>query len=176
MRADVSNTAELLSKEFENWDLRRSALPLLTDVAWINDGPLSSSWDDARPPELRPDPAHRDAQVRDGRRLRELPLTAAGSRPRGTPRTPMPSGPPPRPGTSTRPRRRIHAAATAGEHPGNGPRQPRGLGRPLAGQPRGNRCRRAELHASPRGTCSTSRTGRWTGASPGRRSRTAPAR
>ena len=50
LRADVSNTAELLSKEFENWDYAESRYHS-SPFAWINAGPLSSSWDDARPPE-----------------------------------------------------------------------------------------------------------------------------
>ena len=49
LRADVSNTAELLSKEFENWDYA-AARYHSSPFAWINAGPLSSSWDDARPP------------------------------------------------------------------------------------------------------------------------------
>ena len=49
MRADVSNTAELLSKEFENWDYA-AARYHSSPFAWINAGPLESSYDDARPP------------------------------------------------------------------------------------------------------------------------------
>ena len=49
LRADVSNTAELLSKEFENWDYA-AARYHSSPFSWINAGPLSSSWDDARSP------------------------------------------------------------------------------------------------------------------------------
>ena len=93
--------------------------------------------------------------------------TAAGSLPRSTPRTPMRSGPRPRPGTSTRPRRRSTPQPLPGSIHGTAHdnlavwvvRWRDNLGR--------SRCRRAGLHASPRATCSTSRTGRWTGAFPG---------
>ena len=50
LRADVSNTAELLSREFENWDYAESRYHS-SPFAWINAGPLSSPWDDARPPD-----------------------------------------------------------------------------------------------------------------------------
>jgi len=49
MRADVSNTAELLSKEFSNWAYAESRY-YSSPLSWINAGPLSSPWDDARPP------------------------------------------------------------------------------------------------------------------------------
>jgi hypothetical protein len=49
LRADVSNTAEFLSKEFENWDYA-AARYHSSPFSWINAGPLSSSWDDARSP------------------------------------------------------------------------------------------------------------------------------
>ena len=49
MRADVSNTAELLSKEFENWDYA-AARYHSSPFTWINAGPLEVPYDDARPP------------------------------------------------------------------------------------------------------------------------------
>ena len=70
----------------------------------------------------------------------------------------------------------LDAAAAAGEHPRNGPRQPRGLGPSAGGTTSGEPGSPSWTSASPRGSCSTSRTGKWTGGSPGRRSRTAPAR
>ncbi len=73
MRADVSNTAELLSKEFENWDYA-AARYHSSPFTWINAGPLESSYDDARPPSYVQTQLTASAQVRDGRRLRELPL------------------------------------------------------------------------------------------------------
>ena len=142
MRADVSNTAELLSKEFENWDYA-AARYHSSPFAWINAGPLESSYDDARPPNYVQTQLTAMRKFGMGGGFANY-HHGGGLIPRGTPRTPTPSGPRPRPGTSTRPRRRSMPEPLQGD-PWNGPRQPRGLGRPLAGQPRGKRCRRAGL-------------------------------
>jgi hypothetical protein len=49
LQADASLTAELLSKEFENWDYA-AARYHSSAFAWINAGPHPSTWDDARSP------------------------------------------------------------------------------------------------------------------------------
>ena len=117
--------------------LRRSALPLVTVHLDQRRSPRVVIRRRATA-QLRPDPAHRNAQVRDGRRLRELPLRrrAHSLVVRAVRRHHAGRG-------HARERRRDRAHAPrrshCGEDPGNGPRQPRGLGRPLAGQPRRKR-------------------------------------
>ena len=49
MRADVSSTAELLSREFENWDYA-AARYHSSPFTWINAGPLEGLHGDALPP------------------------------------------------------------------------------------------------------------------------------
>ena len=48
MRWDVSQTAALLSKRFDNWDYAESRY-YSSPFSWINAGPLSGTWDNARP-------------------------------------------------------------------------------------------------------------------------------
>ena len=135
MRADVSNTAELLSREFENWDYA-AARYHSSPFTWINAGPLESSYDDARPPSYVQTQLTAVRKFGMGGGFANYHY-GGGLKPSWY----APYADAMRSRGQARERRRDRAHAPRRSHcredPGNGARQPCGLARPLAGQPGG---------------------------------------
>ena len=156
MRADVSNTAELLSKEFENWDYA-AARYQSSPFTWINAGPLESTYDDARPPSYVQTQLTAVRKFGMGGGFANYNYGALS--PRGTRRTPTSSGPRLRPRTSTRPGPRSTPQPLRGrfmERPTTTSRS----GSSAGGTTWEEGVSPSWTSRSPRETCSTSRTGR----------------
>ena len=143
MRADVSSTAELLSREFENWDYA-AARYHSSPFTWINAGPLEGLHGDALPPSYVQTQLTAVRKFGMGGGFGNFHY-GGGLKPSWYAPYADAIRSAASPGSVDATAPTLHAGSHCREDPGNGARQPCGLARPLAGQPGRKGCRRAGL-------------------------------